>query len=123
MAREMTKNYYFRKFQCGLSKKDTAKLCFKSVRTVTRWDSGQPIPPECRRLMKMNKGIELVNFQNEWEGWMFKKGYLVNEQGIKLTPQQILTGYALLEIGAENDRIKIRDLIRISRSLQKIIKT
>ncbi|SPY28497.1 Uncharacterised protein [Photobacterium damselae] len=40
MAREMTKNYYFRKFQCGLSKKDTAELCFKSVRTVTRWDSG-----------------------------------------------------------------------------------
>lgn len=28
---EMTKNYIFREFECGLSIEDTAKLCFKSV--------------------------------------------------------------------------------------------
>ncbi|WP_318458644.1 DUF3653 domain-containing protein [Photobacterium leiognathi] len=120
MAREMTKNYYFRKFQCGLSKKDTAKLCFKSVRTVTRWDSGQLIPPECRRLMKMHKGIELVNIEGEWDGWMFKKGYLVSEQGIKLKPQQILTGYALLEIGAEHDRRTQKEILKVARLLKNL---
>lgn len=120
MAREMTKNYYFRKFQCGLSKKDTAKLCFKTVRTITRWDSGQPIPPECRRLMKMHKGVELVNIQNEWAGWEFKNGYLVNGYGIKLTPQQILTGYALLEIGSDEDIKTQQKLIRVAKLLKKI---
>lgn len=120
MTREMTKHYYFRKFQCGLSKKDTAKLCFKSVRTVTRWDSGQPIPPECRRLMKIHKGIELVSIQNEWEGWMLKQGYLVLEQGIKLTPQQILTGYALLEISSEQDRKTKRKILEIARKLKNL---
>nr|MBF4443219.1 regulator [Vibrio anguillarum] len=27
---EMTKNYFFREFEYGLSAEDTAKLCFKS---------------------------------------------------------------------------------------------
>ncbi|WP_434139502.1 DUF3653 domain-containing protein [Photobacterium leiognathi] len=63
----------------------------------------------------MHKGIELVNIEGEWDGWMFKKGYLVNNKGIKLTPNQILTGYALLEIGAENDRKIQKEIVRIAR--------
>ncbi|WP_318455126.1 hypothetical protein [Photobacterium leiognathi] len=121
MAREMTKNYFFRKFQCGLTKKDTAKLCFKSVRTVTRWDNGQTIPPECRRLMKMYKGVELVSLDSSWEGWKFKKGVLVNELGISISPQQLLTGYALIEIGERNDRKTQMTIIKIARKLQSII--
>ncbi len=31
---EMTKNYIFREFKCGLSIEDTDELCFKNVRTV-----------------------------------------------------------------------------------------
>ncbi|HIF9404685.1 TPA: hypothetical protein ACX6RQ_000571 [Photobacterium damselae] len=122
MAREMTKNYYFRKFQCGLSKKDTAELCFKSVRTVTRWDSGKPIPPECRRLMKLHKGLELSALDSNWKGWAVKKGYLTNERGVVLTPEQILTGFALIEIGSKNDRNIQREIIRIARLLKTLIK-
>ncbi|STY92178.1 Uncharacterised protein [Vibrio anguillarum] len=48
---EMTKNYFFREFEYGLSAEDTAKLCFKSVRTVNEWDGGKNIPKECKRLM------------------------------------------------------------------------
>ncbi|MBF4348391.1 regulator, partial [Vibrio anguillarum] len=43
---EMTKNYVFREFECHLSKEETAKLCFKSVRTVNEWDGGKNIPKE-----------------------------------------------------------------------------
>ena len=38
------KNYIFRWFECGLTVEETAKLCFKSVMTVTKWDGGRPIP-------------------------------------------------------------------------------
>ncbi len=31
---EMTKNYIFREFECGLSVQQTAELCFKSVTTI-----------------------------------------------------------------------------------------
>ncbi len=50
---EMTKNYIFREFECGLTKEQTSELCFKSVRTVTEWDKGKQIPPECKRLMRI----------------------------------------------------------------------
>lgn len=52
----MSKNYIFRKLKCNLTKEQTADLCFKSVKTVTRWDEGQTIPPEYKRLMRMSKG-------------------------------------------------------------------
>ncbi|WP_236688007.1 hypothetical protein [Photobacterium angustum] len=117
----MTQNYYFRKFQCGLTKKDTAKLCFKNVRTITRWDSGQPIPPECRRLMRITKGLELVTIDKKWDGWVLKGGKLINEQGISVSPEQILTGYALIEIGEETDRSTQRKIIKTARLLKNII--
>ncbi len=31
---EMTKNYIFREFECGLTVEEAAKLCLKTVRTV-----------------------------------------------------------------------------------------
>ncbi|GHW20751.1 regulator [Vibrio cholerae] len=38
---EMTKNFVFREFECGLTLEETAKLCFKSVRPLkcitTNW--------------------------------------------------------------------------------------
>ncbi len=39
-----------------MTKEEVAELCFKSVRTVTGWDEGNPIPPEYKRLMRMAKG-------------------------------------------------------------------
>ncbi len=49
----MTKNQLFRQFHCNLTIEETAKLCFKSVSTIKRWDSGDTIPKECKRLMRM----------------------------------------------------------------------
>lgn len=33
---EMTKNYIFREFECGLSVEQAAELCLKTVRTLRR---------------------------------------------------------------------------------------
>lgn len=43
--KEMTKNFVFREFECGLSIEEAAKLCFKTVSEVKRWDKGEKIPP------------------------------------------------------------------------------
>jgi hypothetical protein len=59
---EMTKNYIFREFECGLSKEETAKLCFKSLRTITDWDKGKEIPPECKRLMRLTSASRDFNW-------------------------------------------------------------
>lgn len=58
-CREMSKNYIFRELECQMTKEEVAKLCFKSARTVTGWDEGDPIPPEYKGLMRMAKGREL----------------------------------------------------------------
>ncbi|KJG29194.1 regulator [Photobacterium angustum] len=116
----MSENRFFRKFICGLSKEDTAKLCFKSVSTISKWDRGNPIPPECKRLMRIHRGYEIASIDNQWQGWRFNKGNLVNDQGISLSPQQILTGYALLEIGSEQDRRAQREIIKIARILRRV---
>ncbi len=48
-----------------MTKEEIAELCFKTVRTVTGWDEGKPIPPECKRLMRMAKGRKLSIYE-EW---------------------------------------------------------
>ncbi|MCU8408757.1 regulator, partial [Vibrio vulnificus] len=65
---EMTKNFVFREFECKLTVEETAKLCFKSVRTVKLWDKGEPIPAECKRLMRTTKGRTLSP-NDSWEGF------------------------------------------------------
>ncbi|CAH6836127.1 hypothetical protein VCHA56P521_210026 [Vibrio chagasii] len=55
----MSKNYIFRELDCQMTKEEVAELCFKTVRTITDWGEGKPIPPECKRLMRMAKGREL----------------------------------------------------------------
>lgn len=111
---EMTKNYIFREFECGLSREQTAKLCFKSVRTITDWDKGRPIPPECKRLMRMVKGRELSSSDN-WINFKMHHDRLELPTGQLVSAQQILTGIALLELGALND-------LEISRKLLKYVR-
>lgn len=76
---EMTKNYFFREFECGLSIEDTAQLCFKSVRKVKKWDKGHYIPNECKRLMRMSK-ILVLGFIDEWEDFQISNDLLVYQQ-------------------------------------------
>ncbi|MGF1735366.1 hypothetical protein L4D79_08330 [Photobacterium satsumensis] len=112
---ELSENYIFRFFKCGLSIEQTAELCFKSVRTVTRWDEGKPIPPECRRLMRMYCGLDLDPLSEEWRGWRIQKGLLLTPNDWSLTPTRIITGNALIEIGAEPDRKAISTIIKVAR--------
>ncbi|MBY7894021.1 regulator [Vibrio fluvialis] len=116
---EMTKNYIFREFECGLTKEQTAELCFKSVRTVTEWDKGKPIPPECKRLMRMAKGRELSALE-DWKNFKMQYDKLELPTGQLITAQQIITAVALLEIGAPTD-IKIAGkILKYSRALKAI---
>ncbi|MBY8299427.1 regulator [Vibrio fluvialis] len=116
---EMSKNYIFREFECGLTREQTAELCFKSVRTVSEWDKGKPIPPECKRLMRMSKGRQLSTSER-WSDFSMHYEHLELPTGQLVTSQQILTGIALLEIGAPDD-LRISTLIlKYARILAKI---
>ena len=83
------KNYIFRWFECGLTIEETAKLCFKSVITVTKWDAGRPIPRECRLLMELATGRRLTPLVKEWDGWRMAGPYLISPEGIKYTAKRI----------------------------------
>lgn len=116
---QMTKNYIFREFECGLSVKDTAALCFKNVRTVKSWDDGKEIPPECKRLMRLHKKLELSNYE-EWKGFTMKGDKLQLPTGQRVSPQQILAGIALLEIGSPDEISTSTYLVRTASALSKL---
>lgn len=113
---EMTKNYIFREFECGLSVEQAAELCLKTVRTVKEWDKGKTIPPECKRLMRMTKGRELSPSE-EWEQFKMHYDRLELPTGQLVTAQQILTGIALLEIGSEPDQVTMTKILRYVRAI------
>ncbi|EGR3413953.1 phage protein (plasmid) [Vibrio parahaemolyticus] len=116
---EMTKNYIFREFECGLSVEQAAELCLKTVRTVKEWDKGKTIPPECKRLMRMSKGRELSTCK-EWENFTMRHDRLELPTGQRLSPQQILIGAALLDIQSELEIKTSTQLLKLSRALIKI---
>ena len=111
---EMTKNYIFREFECGLSIEQAAELCLKTVRTVKDWDKGKTIPPECKRLMRMTKGRELSSSE-QWEHFKMHYDRLELPTGQLVSAQQLLTGVALLEIGAMSDLKAVSKLLKYAR--------
>lgn len=117
--RKMSKNYVFREFECGLSLEETAALCFRCVRVVKAWDEGEPIPPECKRLMRMTKGRELA-VSEEWERFKMHKDKLELPTGQSVTPQEILTGIALLDIGSGPDMAIASKIMKYVRAIGKI---
>ncbi|MGI2872531.1 regulator [Vibrio fluvialis] len=117
--RKMTKNYIFRKFECELSKKETAELCFKTVRTVTGWDAGKDIPPECKRLMRMAKS-RLLSHQEEWEQFKMVRGKLELPTGQCISPQELITAVALLSIQSELELQTSAKLLRLARVLNTL---
>ncbi|EKZ9000175.1 phage protein [Vibrio fluvialis] len=118
---EMTKNYIFREFECGLTREQAAELCFKSVRTVTDWDKGKPIPPECRRLMRMYSR-RLLGQHSGWEEFKMVHDRLELPTGKKITPQQLILGIALLEIQSELELKTSTKLLKFARSLIEVQK-
>ncbi|ELB1136146.1 regulator [Vibrio parahaemolyticus] len=115
---EMTKNYIFREFECGLSVEQAAELCLKTVRTVKEWDKGKTIPPECKRLMRMAKGRELSPSE-QWEHFKMHYDRLELPTGQLVTAQQILTGIALIEISSELELKTTRKLLKLARVIAK----
>ncbi|EHT4941896.1 hypothetical protein VV99796_00798 [Vibrio vulnificus] len=116
---EMTKNFVFREFECGLTVEDTAKLCFKSVRQVKEWDKGKTIPSECKRLMRMTKGRELSQCET-WESFKMHHDCLELPTGRKVTAQEVLAGIALLEIESPTDLKTMSKLLKYARAISKI---
>ncbi|ENM5787105.1 phage protein [Vibrio metoecus] len=116
---EMTKNLVFREFECGLSVEDTAKLCFKNASEIKKWDEGEKIPPECRRLMRWYKKRELYH-GDAWNGFKMEGGRLILPTGDKITPQQILAAIAIMQIEAPNDGITRSKLLKYARAIARI---
>lgn len=116
---EMTKNYIFREFECGLTREQTAELCFKSVRTVSEWDKGKHIPPECKRLMRMYRGRELSPSE-QWSGFLMRHDKLELPNGKCISPQEIITGIALLEISSPDELKTLKSLLTLARIIAKI---
>ena len=118
--REMTKNYIFRELECQLTREQTAELCFKSVRTVTRWDEGQTIPPECKRLMRMARGREL-GVGEHWKDFKLHYDKLELPTGKLITPQELMLSAALLEIQSDLELKTTTQVLKYSRSIAQII--
>ncbi|HFQ4948554.1 TPA: regulator [Vibrio vulnificus] len=116
---EMTKNFVFREFECGLTVEETAKLCFKSVRQVKEWDKGKAIPSECKRLMRMMKGRELSP-SDSWDAFKMRHDKLELPTGQLVTAQEVLAGLALLEIAAPDDNRTKSKLLKYARAISRI---
>ncbi len=115
----MSKNYIFRELECQMTKEEVAELCFKTVRTVTGWDEGKQIPPECKRLMRMTKGREL-SMCEEWQQFKMLYNRMELPTGQVVRPQQILAGIALLGIQSELEIKTSTYLLKTARALSKI---
>ncbi|MCE7534834.1 regulator [Aliivibrio fischeri] len=116
---QMTNNYFFRFYKCGLSVEKTAELCFKTVRQVNNWDKGAEIPPECKRLMRMYCERK-IGLGDSWQGFSIVKNKLRLPTGRELEPQQILTAVALLEIESIEDKKTLTKLVKVARNIAEI---
>ena len=55
----------------------TAKLCFKTPKTVLQWDKGKTIPP----LMRIYSCRDLSPIDEDWQSWKVSKGKLIIPDG------------------------------------------
>lgn len=115
----MSKNYIFRKFTCGLTVEDTAKLCFKNTSDIKKWDAGSEIPDVYKRLMRMSSKQKLSHLE-EWEGFKLSQGKLELPTGRLISPQELLTAIALLEISSEFELKTSTKLLKLARQIALI---
>lgn len=116
---EMTKNYFFREFECGLSTEEAAALCFKGVRTIKQWGKGKDIPKECKTLMRRHKRLELSH-TDDWAWFKMNNGLLRLPTGRLVTAQEILAGIALLKIQSELEIRTTSKLLRYVRAIARL---
>ncbi|WP_246616470.1 DUF3653 domain-containing protein [Thaumasiovibrio subtropicus] len=72
--------------------------------------------------MRMAKGRTLQWFDEEWQDWKFNGKYLITPEGWELKPHQVVTGYYLLQIGAEPDISEVTTLMKTARALQRYLR-
>ncbi|MEH0667095.1 phage protein [Vibrio scophthalmi] len=116
---EMSKNFVFREFECGLTVEETAELCFKSVRTVKQWDKGSEIPKECKRLMRQQSRLELCHAE-EWRGFKMNNQRLELPTGKLVTPQEILLGIGLVHIQSDLELATCTKILKLARIIAEI---
>ena len=80
----------------------------------------KPIPPECKRLMRMSKGRELGS-TSDWKHFKFHYNKLELPTGLLVTAQQLLLAMALLEVKPEVELKTTSKVIRYSRSIANIL--
>lgn len=113
MERNITKNFIFRWFECGLSPEETANLCFVSVMEVTLWDAGKKIPDVCKRIMRMATGRELPTvFIKYWDGWRMNGHHIITPAGTYLSRQRL---EIIESFGAEDLKA-----LKASRALRRL---
>ena len=113
MQRNITKNFIFRWFDCGLSEEETARLCFVSVTEITEWDRGKRIPDIYKRVMRMAVGRELPTvFTRYWDGWRMNGHHLITPAGTYLSRQrlEIIESYGSEDLKALKDNAALRRL-------------
>ncbi|CAH0536840.1 regulator [Vibrio marisflavi] len=109
----------FTKINCTLTIKQVAELCFKTVRTVTLWNTGKrSIPPECARLIRIYEGREL-GIGKPWQGFQMIGERLALPTGQIVEPQQIIIALGVLEVSAPREQAKASQLLKYSRLLAK----
>lgn len=117
--REISDNYIIREFECQMTKEEVAELCFKTLRTVTGWNEGKLIPPECKRLMRMAKGREL-SVSEDWEQFKMLYDSMELPTGQVVRPHQILAEVVLLGIQLELEIKTSAQLLSIARVIARI---
>jgi len=60
-----------------------------SPRTVRRWKQGAGIPPRYRAVLDMQDG-QCGALDPAWQGWRFKNGYLISDNGMQISLGEIL---------------------------------
>ncbi|WP_295890938.1 regulator [uncultured Vibrio sp.] len=116
---DMNRNHVFREIECNLTKEEVTKLCFKSVKEVTEWDEGKEIPRECKRLMRLCKGVK-ISTSCEWDGFKIIHGRMMLPTGQLISPQQILTGIGLLHIQSDLEIQTSKQLLKLARAIANI---
>ena len=93
------------------------------MRTVTGWGEGKPIPPESKRLMRMDKGREL-SISEDWGQFkmLYEKMELPTPTGQVVRPQQIFAGIGLLGIQSELEIKTSTHLLGLARAIANIKK-
>lgn len=93
---------------------------FEKCEDGQAWDKGKAIPPEFKRLMRMNKGREL-SICVDWENLVIRHVRLELPTVQLVTAQQVLIGVAILELGASNDIEIAHQILKYARMLKNMV--